>query len=382
MNRRAFLMATGAAALSPWKTKAQPPLGTLAWVEDVAGGSLWVRELPDGPPSKIASASGLHSPRFYPSGQWISYQDGEDKQSIVRRDGQTGTAELLRPEGVFAADGRHYVFSRVVPDRDGVSPRAGQLCLASLATQDREPEVLVTNDGGEMQPYAWTRDGKSIIYWSADDFSASLWSDGVPLKIVSVETGAVRDLGVSTLAHEDMLDLAPASTGNKLAITDGDGRETWAGKQVAVIDLDTGAVRYFFPKDVASMCPSWSPNGSRIACAAAPDAGNIGGGEEAHVYLQQRKIWLLDVAGSNPPKQITSDALYRDEEPMWSADGSHILFGRMDYEGHKSLWLMEPSGANAVQVCRLQVPDDFGDQDSWFGYYGYIDWRRGFDWRR
>jgi hypothetical protein len=67
---------------------------------------------------------------------------------------------------------------------------------------------------------------------------------------------------------------------------------------------------------------------------------------------------------------------------LWSADGSHILFGRMDYDGHKSLWLMEASGANAAQVCRVQVPDDFGDQDSWFGYYGYIDWRRGFDWRQ
>ena len=423
MRRRAFLMAAGAAALSPWNTRAQASLGTLAWVEDVAGGSLWVRDLPDGPPLKIAAAGGLYSPRFSPSGQWIAFQDQADKQWIVARDGQAVGAEQLPPEdrsllhskGVFALDGQRNVFSRVVPGKSGDDSRVGQLCVASLAAPaDPEPQVLVTNEQGEMQPYAWTRDGKSIIYWSADEFSASTWSDGVPLKIVNVQTGMVRDLGVSALADEDMLDLAPSSAGNKLAVTDGDGRETWAGKRVAIIDLDTGAVRHFFPKDVASMCPSWSPDGSRIVCSAGPDADiaynkanagrtytvvrpdgskaietitpdsniGIGGGEEAHVYLQQRKIWLLDVTGGNPPKQLTSDARHRDEEPMWSRDGSHILFARMDYDGYQSLWLMEASGANAVEVCRVQVSDDFGNPDSWFGYYGYINWRKGFDWRR
>jgi len=423
MRRRAFLMAAGAAALSPWNTRAQASLGTLAWVEDVAGGSLWVRDLPDGPPLKIAAAGGLYSPRFSPSGQWIAFQDQADKQWIVARDGQAVGAEQLPPEdrsllhsnGVFAPDGQRNVFSRVVPGKSGDDSRIGQLCMASLAAPaDPEPQVLVTNEQGEMQPYAWTRDGKSIIYWSADEFSASTWSDGVPLKIVNVQTGMVRDLGVSALADEDMLDLAPSSAGNKLAATDGGGRETWTGKRVAIIDLDTGAVRHFFPKDVASMCPSWSPDGSRIVCSAGPDADiaynnanagrtytvvrpdgskaietitpdsniGIGGGEEAHVYLQQRKIWLLDVTGGNPPKQLTSDARHRDEEPMWSRDGSHILFARMDYDGYQSLWLMEASGANAVEVCRVQVSDDFGNPDSWFGYYGYINWRKGFDWRR
>jgi Tol biopolymer transport system component len=211
-----------------------------------------------------------------------------------------------------------------------------------------------------------------------------------------------------------MLDLAPASAGNKLAVTDGEGRETWANKRVSIVDLDTGVSRRPMPDDIASVCPAWSPDGSRIACSAGPDANiasnranagltyrairpngsvetktitpnsnlNIGGGEEAHVYLQQRKIWLLDATGPDAPKRFTNDPRYRDEEPLWSADGSHILFGRMDYDGHTSLWLMDANGGGATQVCRLQIADDFGNQDSWFGYYGYTDWRKGFDWRR
>ena len=107
-----------------------------------------------------------------------------------------------------------------------------------------------------------------------------------------------------------------------------------------------------------------------------------GGGESAHVFLHQRKIWLLDAGGTGQPRQLTSDHRYRDEEPLWSADGGHILFGRMDYDGHASLWLMESSGGAPVEVCRLQISDALGNENSWFGFYGYTDWRDAFDWRR
>ena len=107
-----------------------------------------------------------------------------------------------------------------------------------------------------------------------------------------------------------------------------------------------------------------------------------GGGEAAHVFLQQRKIWLLDSIGTGQPRQLTSDPRCRDEEPLWSADGGHILFGRMDYDGRASLWLMESSGGTPVEVCRLQISDALGSENSWFGFYGYTDWRDAFDWRR
>jgi hypothetical protein len=67
---------------------------------------------------------------------------------------------------------------------------------------------------------------------------------------------------------------------------------------------------------------------------------------------------------------------------MWSAEVSRILFGRMDYEGHASLWLMESGGANPRQVCRLAFYRPAPAADDWFGYYGYVDWRSAFDWRR
>jgi hypothetical protein len=44
------------------------------------------------------------------------------------------------------------------------------------------------------------------------------------------------------------------------------------------------------------------------------------------------------------PWQLTHDPLYREEEPMWSANEKRIFFGCIRWQGHKSLCLV---GANS-----------------------------------
>lgn len=453
MRRRSFLFATGAAVVSSLcKLSAQSPLGTLTWVQS---DGLWIRELPDGKAVKIASGGRLHSPRFSLTGRWISYAEGDDKLSVVSRDGSAGVSldseasvwlpredqlaivrdhdaavfspannwkspvALWKDSGLPLAspDGTRFVSVRTHErprDSSGLYAATAELYTASFAAPGKT-ETLLSNEG-DIEPYAWTRDGKSILYWRAHEWSASLWADGVDLYSIPASGGPERTLGIAALHHNDVLDLAPESAGNRLAATSSAGRETWAGQQITIVDPDTGASRDLTAPDIAALCPAWSPDGRSILCFAAPDAdaaykkamngvnikvmhtdgtvhtqvvtpqtriSGIGGGEEARAYLQQRKIWLLDPAGGNAPLQLTSDPKYRDEEPLWSADGSHILFARMDYAGHPSLWLMESTGANPVQICTLKVHGDLpGDEAGWWGYYGYVDWRSAFDWRR
>ena len=430
MRRRSFLLGAGAVALSPvWRGAAQISLGTLAWID---GGGLWIRELPDGLAVNIVSGMGFHAPRFSASGRWLTYKNRDEKLSVVRSDGQAGASfeeedaiwlpsedrlAILRDDHVivlgsndswkmatqspaaalpcFSPGGDRYVFAREVPgaaDADpDAGPAAGQICVASLSDPHREPEVLVSNPAGALQPYRWTRDGKSVVFWRADEWSASLWCDGVALQSVSAAGGAIRSLGVSVLAHEDVLELAPTPAGNRIAVTAGEGRETWAGKQIALIDLENGSRQNLTDEDVAANGPAWSPDGRRIAFVAGPDAAvearksnrlPPAGGEEAHASLQKRKIWELDSNGANEPRQLTGDSRYRDEEPMWSADGSHLLFGRMDFDGHASLWMMDGSGGATKRVCGLKIFNPFDNEDSWFGFYGYTDWHDAFDWRR
>lgn len=391
-----------------------------------------------------------------PSGRWISYTNSEGKLSVVSSDG-TANASLEYERGVWlpredqlaavtdrdvavfspangwkspvalwkdsglplpSPDGKQFasVRTREKPSSPNDSDAAtAELYTASFASPDKT-EVLLSNEG-DIEPYAWTRDGKSIVYWRADEWSVSVWSDGVDLYSISASGGPERKLGIPALSHDDVLDLAPDSAGNWLAATSSSGgRETWAGQQITLVDPDTGASRALTAPDVAALCPAWSPDGRSILCFAGPDAdvaykkamngvnikvmhtdgtvhtqvvapntriSAVGGGEEAHAYLHQRKIWSLDPLGGRAPLQLTSDPKYRDEEPLWSADGSHILFARMDYEGHPSLWLMESTGANPAQICTLKVHGDLpGDDAGWWGYYGYVDWRAAFDWRR
>lgn len=450
MNRRSFLLAGCSSLSSPlWRGLAQTSLGTLVWVE---ASGIWLRELPNGRSTIVASGAGLHSPRFSPSGRWIAYRKLEDQVFVVRSDGSGGASfegqgsmwlpqgdRLAVPKGSdvlvygpgnlwmspeaswkdagigpFRQDGQQYAAMRVLQypkDRYGLIQDRAELYLA---TEDRTLRVLIPNHEGGMRPYAWTRDGTQVIYWRADEWSASIWADGIRLYAIPATGGPERKLGVSSLVHADMLDLAPAAAGNELIVASGRSRETWAQQQLVMVNLDTGAKRDLTPPEIAAQGPAWSPDGQRVAYFAAPDAElaeanakagttmkiinpngsvatkvrtpdmrvGITGGEEAHRFLRLRKIWVLDPVGAVSPQQLTHDPLYRDEEPLWSADSSHILFARMDYDGHASLWLMESSGARARQVCQLNVHSDSGIEQGWFGYYGYIDWRTAFDWRR
>jgi hypothetical protein len=449
MNRRWFLMAGGSSLASPlWRGLAQTSLGTLAWVE---AGGIRVRELPDGRSATVVSGTGLHSPRFSASGDWIAYQRGDRRVFVVRRDGREGASfeghgsvwlgqedrlavrrdadvavysanRWKSPDAVwkgagvgpFRPDGQQYAAVRIYhrpPDRYGLNHDRSELYVA---TENRTLQVLIPKNEGEIQLHSWTRDGREVIYWRADEWSASIWADGMALSAIPATGGAERELGVVSLVHADLVDLAPAAAGNKLVVASGQGRETWSRKRLVSIDLDTGAKRNLTPPDMAALGPAWSPDGRRVAYFAAPDAElaeakagagktlkvlntdgsvttkvwtpdmriGIGGGEVAHRYLQLRKIWVLDPSGAAAPQKLTADPRYRDEEPLWSADSSHILFARMDYEGHASLWLMESSGSGARQICQVKVYSDSAMETGWFGFYGYIGWRTAFDWRR
>ncbi len=196
--------------------------------------------------------------------------------------------------------------------------------------------------------------------------------------------GEPHSLGVTTLLQDDFLRLSPA--GDRLVAADGEGRESWGNKRIAVVDRTSGAVRHLTGEDTAAICPFWSPDGTRIAFVSLPEGleqTDESGPER--VFLGQRRIWVADADGSGPPVRLTGDSRYRDEEPIWLADGRHILFARIERggaSGRKSLWLMDEHGGGAAEIAGpLQVNDTF-EGEYWFGYYGTIDWRAVMDYHR
>jgi hypothetical protein len=116
-----------------------------------------------------------------------------------------------------------------------------------------------------------------------------------------------------------------------------------------------------------------------MAYVAMPDEGQ--GAEPARRALMQRRIFVANTRGAPQPRQLTDDPAYRDEYPLWSADGASILFARFDAEDHASLWLVSAQGGEPRRVVDALVT---APQPSplWLGYYGHVDWDTLFDWWR
>ena len=93
----------------------------------------------------------------------------------------------------------------------------------------------------------------------------------------------------------------------------------------------------------------------------------------------QRRIVVAGTEGDPQPRQLTDDPAYRDEYPRWSADGSHILFARLDAEDRASLWLMPAEGGAPQQVADDLSPNP-GPASFWFGFYGHVGLDRLFAW--
>lgn len=374
--------------------------------------------LPGGTPERLISGGSVRQPLWSPSGGWIAFRKGAEQVWVTTADGKTAKAiNGGQKVGAFAWSPRRdrlaYVAGsgelrladtnakdlRVLVPKSGSktiwqlawSPAGDWLAYQVIQTKAGQVNPTVSlwkvpADGGKaIELYTgnptlagWTGDGRSLLFWDGGKtFSASLLADGVPLMQLPASGGTPQQLARSVLLYQDYVGHDPAGSA-RVAVVVGGLREAWTNKQLAL--FDDGSRVLLAGNDTAATSPSWSMDGRRLAYVLGPAENQAISGDDVHTALMGRKLWVTDLA-KNKAIQLTTDANYRDEYPLWSADGSTLLFIRLDSGNAVSVWLMPAAGGDPQKILEGLRPSA-PVSDPWFGYYGHIDWTELIDWWR
>lgn len=401
-------------------------LGKLAYVQ---AGDIWVKTLPDGEVVRLTTDGQNQEPRWSASGEWLAYRKGEDQVHITQADGSQGHA--LEPGEItgfawhprqdilaYIAAGEIWKVDTRTPEPVRLIGKSGPVQMSAATGQatklawqpsggwisfewwegglgqpDYQGIWAVSIHGDRWAPLYESKlpqEGEAILAgWTAGDgylliwkgyISASLLADGAPLFAIPVKAGdeAVQLID-SMLTYQDYVVPHPSDP-DQIAFISGAGRATWENKTLSLGIISFGEKVDLSSPDLAISSPAWSQDREQVAFAAlnVPEESqrSMLSGQLAQEALMKRKIWIIDVGEETQElRQLTHDANYRDENPLWSKDGSQLLFARLDAQDRASLWLLPIEGGEPQQVVETLTPSP-----SSFGYYGHLQWDDLFDW--
>jgi TolB protein len=398
----AFVFVFGVTAIAQSPTRLT---GTLAYVQE---GNIWVQVLTEGISHQMSQGGQADHPQWSASGHWLSFDQSETVNVIpiepIRKDTITletdrsawspkldeiafvdhGALAVLRLEPVIQQ--KRIIFRK--PDLGNISdfvwnPDGTSLAVATTSDgRNRIARLWYLNANGSnsreisfVRPLyshfklaGWSADGEHILLW-VGGVSASIAADGLPLVSVSVTSGDHQLVTEEMLAYKEYVAMSPF--GNSVLVISGGNRDAWTNKRLIAFNTMTGNIMDLADDSTAVASCAWSPDGQMIAFAAGPNDSEAAGGERAKQALSERRIWIMNGDGQQRLR-LTSDAQYRDEFPLWSKDGQHILFMRMDPQNMISVW-----NVGVYDRTLMKLVDHImgrAAKDSWFGYYGHLNW--------
>ena len=295
------------------------PISYPGFDNPMTGGDIWVMPALGGTPRKIAKDGNF--PSWSPDGTKIVFARNRIGLFEVAASGGDVRAIKLPTQGAYypaySSDARWIFFE------DG-----------------RNAINVIAATGGDVQQIGtgrhpvWDHSSQSVIYSdSREGNNHSLWS--VPFSTRDGKTsGPARPL---TIGRGRDWQPAVSRDGKLVAYT---AIQTTFNLEVVPFDAEAGRVlgppRVVTTGNQVSYFMRFSPDGRSVAFESSRGAG--------------RHIWRVDIGAE--PVQLTSDPKFEETFPQWSPDGKTIAFTRHPAQSPnaKTLWLMDPDGANPRQI--------------------------------
>jgi Tol biopolymer transport system component len=177
---------------------------------------------------------------------------------------------------------------------------------------------------------AWSPDGRFLYFSSNRSGGFSLWRVAI-----DEDSGRTRGAPVAVpIPRPGMGHVSVSADGTSIAMS---SNAMSGGIEALAFDAARGAVgtrRLVAKSSETTASPSVSPDGQWIAFASQLQDG-------------QEDLWVVRTDGTSL-RQVTNDAA-RDRRPVWSADGTRLLF-YSDRSGRYQVWTIAADGGGMMQV--------------------------------
>ncbi|MFE3448842.1 S9 family peptidase [Nonomuraea sp. NPDC059194] len=256
-----------------------------------------------------------------------------------------------------------------------------------LASWEGGPAVQVTNGPADGSP-AWSPDGGTLAFLRAGDGHAQIWTlpmaGGEPRQATHLPLGAGRPIWSpdgALIAFTAPVDRAGGDPERRAVApvvverlghkADGVGLRRAVRRHLHVLDLAGGQVRRLTDGDWDAGEPSWSPDGTRLAFAAAPEPdADLTLASAAYVVdVAGVDVARVDVAGS-PPRRVGPAGGFVDAV-TWTPDGDAlVVVGTPAVRiGHLGLFLTPLDGGAPVPVAASLDRNIRPGQGGWYGAF-------------